>query len=246
MTYYLYINNAQYGPYTEEQMRAMIASGKVAMNTLVYQQGGAQNWQEAHKLPNLLKSPSKEAMALATDPSRASVPLGGKKEIERTLWEGRPSNLTIINFYLRAFFLICFFSLLTGYFYWFAQSLDNYKTYIFYIYIAFCTLFLFRITWVWINLKSTKWTLTTERFIYSVGLFSKRTENLELYRIKDLTLREPLFLRLFGHGYIDLITTDKSDPKISNIGSIKDPSSLYEMIRKYTERLRDQRVEFLE
>ena len=82
--YYLYYNNKQYGPYTEEQIRAMIASGKVPPTILVFQQGGSQKWQPAHNFPNLMRTPHKKAMQWVTDPS-SSTPISGGKELERTV-----------------------------------------------------------------------------------------------------------------------------------------------------------------
>ena len=48
------------------------------------------------------------------------------------------------------------------------------------------------ILWICIDLKSLKWILTTERLVVSFGVFSRRTDNLELYRVKDLILKQPL------------------------------------------------------
>jgi len=76
-----------------------------------------------------------------------------------------------------------------------------------------------------IVLKFTKWVLTTDRFTYTIGVFSRKTENLELYRIKDFTLRTPFLLWIFGYGLVDLVSSDKTDPNMPCIGAIKSPQT---------------------
>src|SRR6185369_9630109 len=54
----------------------------------------------------------------------------------------------------------------------------------------------------WIQLRSRRYELTTQRVRIRQGVFSKRTDELELYRVKDSTVFEPFWQRLFGVGSI--------------------------------------------
>ena len=51
--------------------------------------------------------------------------------------------------------------------------------------------------WKWLDTRCRVYELTTERLRRRIGILSRRTDDLELYRVKDTTLLEPLHLRLF-------------------------------------------------
>jgi uncharacterized membrane protein YdbT with pleckstrin-like domain len=54
--------------------------------------------------------------------------------------------------------------------------------------------------WKWLEVKSTRFTLTDQRLIVSNGIFTKRTNETELYRVRDTSIEEPFFYRMFGVG----------------------------------------------
>src|SRR5215475_15101170 len=54
--------------------------------------------------------------------------------------------------------------------------------------------------------------LTTQRFKITSGVFTKKTETLELYRVKDIETRQPFLSRLVGIENIKMTTTDASSP----------------------------------
>ncbi|MBX9705992.1 MAG: PH domain-containing protein [Gammaproteobacteria bacterium] len=99
-------------------------------------------------------------------------------------------------------------------------------------FILFCFLCVYFVT------KYIKYTLTSERLQTHTGVFSKQTNDLELYRVIDTRLEEPFLLRLFGLGNIVLITADSSSPALSII-AIKDASKLRNNIRNLVESRRD-------
>ena len=68
--------------------------------------------------------------------------------------------------------------------------------------------------WAWIKTKKRTYTLSTERLIIRSGVFNIATESLELYRVRDLQVLEPFWLRLWGLKNIHLITTDSTTPEI--------------------------------
>jgi uncharacterized membrane protein YdbT with pleckstrin-like domain len=68
--------------------------------------------------------------------------------------------------------------------------------------------------WHFIRVQSIHYTLTTQRLITRNGIFSRKTDELELYRVRDFQMIQPFFYRLFGLGSITLMTADRSDPSV--------------------------------
>ncbi|MDB2414693.1 PH domain-containing protein [Rickettsiales bacterium] len=91
--------------------------------------------------------------------------------------------------------------------------------------------------WVWAKTYCHKYVLTTERLHEESGVFSRQTDVLELFRVKDMTLVEPFALRMFGCGNIVLDTSDKSTP-IVVMYAVKDTKPLLDTIRKHVEIMR--------
>ncbi len=60
---------------------------------------------------------------------------------------------------------------------------------------------------------SSSYSITDDNIVYVRGVFSKKTDFLELYRIKDYTIDKPFILRLLGVSKLILITSDKTDPQ---------------------------------
>ena len=68
--------------------------------------------------------------------------------------------------------------------------------------------------WAWLKTKKRIYTLTSERLIIRSGVFNVATETLELYRVRDLQIMEPFWLRLWKLKNIHLITTDSTTPEL--------------------------------
>lgn len=66
--------------------------------------------------------------------------------------------------------------------------------------------------WNWLKTRSDVYELTSERILHSWGIFSRSTDTLELYRVKDIRVEQPFFLRLFGRCNIVLHTSDQTNP----------------------------------
>ena len=88
--------------------------------------------------------------------------------------------------------------------------------------------------------KTSIYEITTERIIETKGLFSKNTDECELYRIKDIKMSEPFWLRLVGLSNLVLTSSDRSHPTII-IPAIKDGNKLREKIRTAVEERRDKK-----
>jgi len=94
--------------------------------------------------------------------------------------------------------------------------------------------------WSWIELRSQKYQLTNQRLKWSRGVFSRITDEIELYRIKDTQLIEPFFLRIVGCGNIILATSDRTTHEMI-IPAIKNANEVREKIRILVETARRER-----
>ena len=80
--------------------------------------------------------------------------------------------------------------------------------------------------------------LTEEKLLIETGFFSKKEEEIRLYRIMDLTLRRTFGQRLIGVGTIHCCTADKSTPEF-DILSVKKPKEVKNLISDLVEKQRD-------
>ena len=92
----------------------------------------------------------------------------------------------------------------------------------------------------WIETRNRVYELTTERILITTGVFTKRTDQLELYRVKDMTLEEPFWQRMFGVGEICLITSDPVNPQLV-LEAVPKVKELKEQLRKNVEACRDRK-----
>lgn len=91
--------------------------------------------------------------------------------------------------------------------------------------------------WRWLTLRCTSYVLTSERLRINTGVFSRRSEELELYRVKDLTVEQPFFQRLFGLGRLILHTSDRTNPTLV-LPAMRDVDRLRDTVRGRVEPLR--------
>jgi membrane protein YdbS with pleckstrin-like domain len=91
-----------------------------------------------------------------------------------------------------------------------------------------------------LTVRTTRIKVTTERITTTVGIFSRRKWDLELYRVKDTTLEEPFLLRLVGQASIQIISSDRTSPIIM-LRALHNAEWLRQQIRANVERLRLER-----
>lgn len=126
---------------------------------------------------------------------------------EETVWQGHPSH--VVAFWTYVFCALLFWLVIP-------------------IFIAL---------WKWLEVRSTRYELTTQRILSTTGIFSKHTDSIELYRVKDFCVREPFWYRLFGVGNVHLDTSDRSSP-VFEFRAIREPRALADAIRHQVEHLR--------
>ncbi|MEO5802302.1 MAG: PH domain-containing protein [Verrucomicrobiota bacterium] len=92
----------------------------------------------------------------------------------------------------------------------------------------------------WVALKFLSYEITTERIKMVKGILSKRTDELELYRVKDTSLIEPFLYRMFGVGNIFIITGDDTTPQLE-LKAIKNAKEIREQLRASVEECRTRK-----
>ncbi len=83
---------------------------------------------------------------------------------------------------------------------------------------------------------SVKYEIREGQIKYHRGVFGHQTDFLEIYRIKDFTVRKPFMLRILGAMHIHMATSDKSHPNFRMEGI--PVSNIAEVMRDLTERAR--------
>ena len=147
-------------------------------------------------------------------------------ENEETLWKGKPSQLINFNTYIlsgiAALLIIILSVYLWGWLFWLIVFPCGYALQ------------------KWLILRSYGYELTSERLRVTTGIFTKSFEEIELYRIRDYSIVQPFFLRLFSLGNVILKTSDKTMPDVT-INAIKDFMEVKDKIRERVEILRKEK-----
>lgn len=88
--------------------------------------------------------------------------------------------------------------------------------------------------------KATQYEVTSERIRIRRGIITKRTDELELYRANDTSLIEPLTMRMFGLGTIEVRTMDTTHPTLF-LEAVHSARKVREDLRKCIEECRDRK-----
>lgn len=87
---------------------------------------------------------------------------------------------------------------------------------------------------------TTRYKLTNERLIVTHGFVSKRVEEIELYRVNDVSMKQSVMERMFGLGDVRLETTDASTPE-PQMKDIKAPERVKDIVRQAARAERQRR-----
>lgn len=156
-------------------------------------------------------------------PSRPERPA----EPEQVLWEGRPSQWINFGWFmlgslaLAAPLVVAVFA---------DQPLVGLGS----------LLFAFILLAKWLQVRCTHFVVTSERIKIRRGVLSRQRHELELYRVKDTTLDEPLLLRLVSLANLRVTSSDRTTPELL-IPAIADAEHVKEQLRRHVERLRDRK-----
>lgn len=85
-----------------------------------------------------------------------------------------------------------------------------------------------------IYISTTKYILTPQRLTIEKGFLSKSVSNLELWRVTDIEIKQTVTQKSFGACFVQLITTDISDPVINIDGlPYAKGRELYDILSEY-------------
>ncbi len=146
---------------------------------------------------------------------------------EQIVWKGQSSQLLNFKHFAIAVVLIAASI-------WLAVKFDN--NYILLLALAAVLYALYQ----FLVVNAASYTLTNQRIVRRYGLFNRTTFEIELYRVKDVHLYEPLQLRMFGLGTISLISSQRST-QIFELTAITNAAEIREQLRHLVERRRNEK-----
>jgi uncharacterized membrane protein YdbT with pleckstrin-like domain len=116
----------------------------------------------------------------------------------------------------------------------------NFGTYLLCLLLCWLVVPIFYALWRWIDTRMTEYELTSQRLVLRSGVFNRKTEEIELYRVRDSSLDEPLLLRLFGAGNVVVYAIDSSAPTIVLRG-VRAAADVRQKLRAAVEAVREQK-----
>ncbi len=89
-------------------------------------------------------------------------------------------------------------------------------------------------------LSFTKFSLSDDRLFVEQGLLNLQSEEVLLYRVRDIELKMTLWQRIFGVGTVCLSSSDTSAPHVE-LRNVKSPREVKELIHKKVEKAKKER-----
>lgn len=89
-------------------------------------------------------------------------------------------------------------------------------------------------------LSFTRYRLSEDRLFCETGFLNIKSDEVLLYRVRDLQLNIRLAQRVFGVGTICVISSDKSSPHLDLV-NVKNPRMVKELIHQNVEAAKDKR-----
>ena len=89
-------------------------------------------------------------------------------------------------------------------------------------------------------LSFTRYRLSEDRLFCETGFLNVKSDEVLLYRVRDLRLTMSLGQRIFGVGTVCVVSSDKSIPHL-DLKNVKDPRAVKELIHQNVEAAKDRR-----
>ena len=89
-------------------------------------------------------------------------------------------------------------------------------------------------------LSFTKYSLSEDRLFCETGFLNLKSDEVLLYRVRDLQLTMTLGQRVFSVGTVCGVSSDKSIPHL-NLKNVKHPRQVKELIHQNVEAAKDRR-----
>jgi uncharacterized membrane protein YdbT with pleckstrin-like domain len=154
---------------------------------------------------------------------------------ERTVFRGHPSAVTIFGSLFISIVLLIALGVGLG-LYWNNMPSGNLRYALLALLLVPILILLVQV----IKLRMLVYEITSERIRITHGLLTRRTDELELYRVKDTSLIEPFFYRLFSAANIFVATSDATTPQLELRG-IKNGKEVREQLRQGVEECRTRK-----
>ncbi len=155
---------------------------------------------------------------------------------EQELWTGHPSQWMAFKFYLLSGLIIVLLAAASGYMKMQMPSADA----IWFYPALGIPVILFIVLIKFFIVRTTHYRLTDERLLVEEGIFSRDSEEIELYRVRDWSVIKPFWLRVTGRGHVRVVSTDATAPDLLLRGITK-PENVRELLRKHVEDARDKK-----
>ena len=94
--------------------------------------------------------------------------------------------------------------------------------------------------WKWLVVRCEHYELTTQRIRITKGVLNQHIDEIELYRVKDITMTRLFWMRILGLSTIHLKTSDRTLPTL-NIPAITKGDIFRELLREQVELVRDKK-----
>jgi len=91
-----------------------------------------------------------------------------------------------------------------------------------------------------LRVRCVRYEITLEELKHHSGIFSRKHEYIELFRVKDFRIERPFVYRLFGLGNLIIYTSDKTTP-VFRMQAIPKPEDTYTILRGFVERNRREK-----
>lgn len=92
----------------------------------------------------------------------------------------------------------------------------------------------------WWATRCTSYELTTQRLRIRSGILNRRLDEMELYRVKDYAMEQPLMLRIVGLGNLTIYTSDTTNPQVA-VRAIPQVEQVREQLRAAVQTERDRK-----
>jgi membrane protein YdbS with pleckstrin-like domain len=175
----------------------------------------------------------------AQRPQTLAAPYGNAAdEPESHLWQGAYSPRAMLGGWLIAGMITIL--LVVAAIWWQFAS---------YVWIAVIVIIL--VSWLYVLILlayrkiTVRYELTTQRFVHQRGFLRRTTDRIEVIDIDDVTFTQGLLERLAGVGTIILLSSDRSNPKLTmrGIENVKHVADLIDNARRAERRRRGLHIE---
>ena len=89
-------------------------------------------------------------------------------------------------------------------------------------------------------LSFTRYRLSEDRLFCETGFLNIKSDEVLLYRVRDLQLNMSLGQRILGVGTVCVVSSDKSIPHL-DLKNVKKPREVKELIHQHVEAAKDKR-----